>query len=120
MAEHLYDDFLAAHDRVYGHAVRVPAKLVAVRTIHQAGGSEAIDEMRFAPSGRPPDLGTRQIWVAGCAGPVAARVLARDAMPVGFTFAGPALIQQPDTTTLVEPGWSGAVDAAGNIVLTRT
>jgi N-methylhydantoinase A len=120
VAERLYEDFLVAHDRVYGHAMRVPAKLVAVRTIHQAGGSEAIDEMRFAPTGGPPDLGTRRIWVAGHAGPVAARVLARDAMPVGFTFAGPALIQQPDTTTLVEPGWSGAVDAAGNIILTRT
>ena len=89
LAERLYEDFLAAHDRVYGHAVRVPAKLVAVRTIHQAGGSEAIEEMRFEPSGEPPDLGTREIRVAGHAGPVAARVLDRDAMPVGVHVRRP-------------------------------
>ena len=119
IAERLYEDFLVAHDRVYGHAVRVPAKIVGVRTIHQAGGSETIDEMRFAPSGKSTDLGTRAIWVSGHAHAVEARVLARDALPTGFRFAGPALVQQPDTTTLVEPDWAGEVDEAGNIILTR-
>jgi N-methylhydantoinase A len=28
-------------------------------------------------------------------------------------------VQQADTTTLVEPGWQGLVDEAGNLVLTR-
>ena len=42
LAKRLYEDFLVAHERVYGHAVRVPAKIVGIRTIHQAGGSETI------------------------------------------------------------------------------
>lgn len=75
--------------------------------------------MRLAVSGTSPDLGTRKIWVTGHADAVEARVLARDALAEGFGFTGPALIQQPDTTTLVEPGWSGVVDAANNIILTR-
>ncbi len=119
LADRLYEDFLVAHDRVYGHAVRVPAKIVGIRTIHQADGSETIDEMRFAPSSHSTELGTRRIWVAGHAQAVEARVLRRDALPAGFRFAGPALVQQPDTTTLVEPDWSGVVDEAGNIILTR-
>lgn len=119
LAKRLYEDFLVAHERVYGHAVRVPAKIVGIRTIHQAGGSETIEEMRLAVSGTSPDLGTRKIWVTGHADAVEARVLARDALAEGFGFTGPALIQQPDTTTLVEPGWSGVVDAANNIILTR-
>jgi N-methylhydantoinase A len=49
-----------------------------------------------------------------------ARILDRENMPVGFAFDGPAIVQQPDTTTLVEPGWSGLVDAAGNLVLTHS
>jgi N-methylhydantoinase A len=119
LAERLYEDFLLAHDRVYGHAVRVPAKIVGIRTIHQAGGSETIDEMRFSPSAQSPDLGVRRIWVTGYAQTVNARVLRRDALPAGFRLTGPALVQQADTTTLVEPGWSGQVDEAGNIILTR-
>ena len=57
--------------------------------------------------------------VAGETAFVAAVVYDRDALPEGFAFAGPAIVQQSDTTTLVEPGWSGIVDAAGNLILTR-
>jgi N-methylhydantoinase A len=119
LAEQLYEDFLLAHDRVYGHSVRVPAKLVALRTIHQAAGSDSIDEMRLAPSDAPVELGTRKVWVSGSDNAVDARVLNREALPAGFLFSGPAIVQQSDTTTLVEPGWNGVVDAASNIILSR-
>src|SRR5262249_47176031 len=118
-AARLYRDFLEAHDRVYGHSVESPARTVGVRTVHRAGGSDVLDEMRFAPSDGAKELGRRDIMVAGEQGFVSAIVYDRDALPEGFTFAGPAIIQQSDTTTLVEPGWSGVVDAAGNLILTR-
>src|SRR6202022_1544532 len=41
------------------------------------------------------------------------------ALAEGCAFAGPAIVQQSDTTTLVEPGWSGVVDRAGNLILTQ-
>jgi N-methylhydantoinase A/oxoprolinase/acetone carboxylase beta subunit len=47
-----------------------------------------------------------------------AAVYDRAAMGEGFAFAGPAIVEQADTTTLVEPGWTGTVDAAGNLLLT--
>lgn len=119
VVERLYEDFLVAHDRVYGHAVRAPAKITALRSVHQAGGSDDIAEMRLAPAGTVVDLPPRLIHVSGVAGTVQARVLARDAMPAGYEFAGPALVQQADTTTLVEPGWSGRVDVAANLILER-
>lgn len=117
VAERLYEDFLVAHDRVYGHSFRAPAKVTALRAVHQAGGSEAIEEMRLAPSGKSVDLARRKIHVSR-GGAAEARVLSRDALPPGFEFEGPALVQQSDTTTLIEPGWSGRVDDAGNLVLT--
>ncbi|MGH8429618.1 MAG: hydantoinase/oxoprolinase family protein, partial [Solimonas sp.] len=118
-AKRLYRDFLEAHDRIYGHSVESPARMVGVRTVHRAGGSDVLDEMRFAPSGGPREIGRRDIMVAGEQGFVSAIVYDRDALPEGFAFAGPAIIQQSDTTTLVEPGWAGVVDAAGNLILTR-
>ncbi|MGE3989279.1 hydantoinase/oxoprolinase family protein [Pseudorhodoplanes sp.] len=119
VAEALYEDFLIAHDRVYGHAFRAPARITALRAVHQAGGSNMIEEMRFAASGATVDLPSRRIHVAGISEAVEARVLARDAMAIGFAFSGPALVQQSDTTTLIEPGWSGRVDHACNLVLER-
>ena len=118
-AARLYRDFLEAHDRIYGHSVESPARIVGVRTVHRVGGSEILDEMRFAPSGGPPEIGRRDILVAGSARFVSATVYDRDALPEGFAFAGPAIVQQSDTTTLVEPGWCGVVDRAGNLILTQ-
>ena len=120
LAGRLYREFLVAHDRVYGHSVENPAKITALRAVHRAGGAETIDEMRFAPSGGAIEIGRREITVAVEGGPVSAVVLAREAMPEGYVFAGPAIVQQTDTTTLIEPGWKGVVDAAGNLILTRS
>jgi 5-oxoprolinase (ATP-hydrolysing) len=46
-------------------------------------------------------------------------VLARDGLPVGHTLDGPALIIDPVSTTVVEPGWGARVDAIGNLILER-
>ncbi len=42
----------------------------------------------------------------------------RLALPVGARIAGPAILVQPDTTVLIEPGLIGTVDAYGNTVIT--
>ncbi len=42
----------------------------------------------------------------------------RDHLPLEFTLNGPAIIEQMDTTTLIEPGDMAASDAHGNIVIT--
>jgi N-methylhydantoinase A len=43
----------------------------------------------------------------------------RLSLPVGARIAGPAILAQPDTTILIEPGYAGAVDRFGNILITR-
>jgi N-methylhydantoinase A len=115
--ERMYSDFLELHERIYGHSTRTPGRIVNLRTVHQAGGLDRLDDGKYFPSASKPVKGARWILVAGQADFVEATVFDRAAMPVGFTFAGPAIIEQPDTTTLVEPGWSGRVDNAGNVIL---
>jgi len=116
----LYDDFLENHDRVYGHATRTPARIVNLRSVHQAGGEDRLDGASSPPAGASPRKGTRRVRVADAADFVEAALLDRAALPPGFTFRGPAIVEQTDTTTLVEPGWQATVDAAGNLILTRT
>ena len=60
-----------------------------------------------------------QFELPGTPAPVQAAIYHRAAMPAGLTFPGPAIIEQDDTTTLVEPGWRGTVLANGNLLLTR-
>ena len=44
----------------------------------------------------------------------------RAALQTGNELSGPAIIQQYDATTVVEPGWSGRVDQWGTLRLERT
>ena len=73
-----------------------------------------------APSSPPPAIkGTRR--VAFDAGKVLdTTIYDRDKLVVGTSFAGPAIVEQFDATTVVPPGWRAFVDRHGNLILERT
>jgi len=43
------------------------------------------------------------------------RVYERSMLPAGFTFNGPAVVQEKESTTLVGPNWNLQVDPLGNL-----
>ena len=61
------------------------------------------------------ERGSRQVWFQG--GWRETPVIARDALPVGIRFPGPAVLEQLDTTIIIEPGNEVEVDAAGNLII---
>jgi N-methylhydantoinase A/oxoprolinase/acetone carboxylase beta subunit len=112
----IYDAFLTAHDRVYGHSTNVPAKIVNLRTVHQAFAGTVATHATSAASPRPP--GTRTIRVG--TGPIQAAIWQRDTIPAGEIVPGPAIIEQADTTTLVEPGWTARLTKGDALLLERS
>ena len=118
--ERLYEDFLTLHDRVYGHATRAPARIVNLRAVHRVPASVVAATAPQQLAAGVAEKGHRRIRVAESKAAIEAAILDRAAMRPGFAFAGPAIVEQSDTTTLVEPGWSGRVDAVGNLILTRS
>ena len=44
----------------------------------------------------------------------------RDRLEVGAQLQGPAIIEQFDSTVVVNPGWRGRVDGFHNLVLERS
>ncbi len=115
----LYRDFMAAHDRVYGHAAPTPARIVNLRSVHQAAiGGE--DEAAPTPTGGEARKGARKIIVAEAGGPVDAAVYDRAALTAGQILEGPAIIEQEDTTILVAPGWRARATATGALLMERT
>jgi N-methylhydantoinase A len=44
-------------------------------------------------------------------------ILRRESLPVGTTVKGPAIIEQMDATTVLDPGASLTVDPAGNLII---
>jgi N-methylhydantoinase A/oxoprolinase/acetone carboxylase beta subunit len=112
----IYGAFLGAHARVYGHSTDVPAKIVNLRSVHRAAtGSVAIRAAQRADP-RPPT--TRHIRIAG--GSVSAAIWQRDDLTADTLVAGPAIIEQADTTTLLEPGWTARLTEGDALLLERT
>jgi N-methylhydantoinase A len=63
--------------------------------------------------------GHRMVSCDETGAPVKATIYNRDALAPGDTLTGPALIVEPQTTTLVSAGFHAAVDSGRNLVLTR-
>ena len=113
----LYRGFVALHDRVYGYSTDSPADIVNLRVTHSAGGADTLDDSDYHPATGRAEKPSRSILVAGSVAPLEARVFDRACLPVGTTFRGPAIVEQADTTTLLEPGWRAKVLHDGNLML---
>ncbi|TIN73951.1 MAG: hydantoinase/oxoprolinase family protein, partial [Mesorhizobium sp.] len=63
----------------------------------------------------PEPLGRRGVWFDGVSHDAA--VYERDQLRAGAAFAGPAIVEQFDSTTVVPPGMSATVDGFLNILI---
>jgi N-methylhydantoinase A len=110
--------FHAAHERIYGHADHeAPAEIVNLRVQLRATRPKVpLAEIAAGPVDPAPRQ-TRRIWLDGR--PTTARVFDRAALGRGARIAGPAIVEQPDTTVLVPGDYAGEVDKFGNLLLRR-
>lgn len=109
-------DFEAAHDAAYGFALPdEPVESVALR-VKLTGRLDhpPLPRLDARPDGAPE--GEREV----CFGPGdwrATPVFRRDTLAPGQQIAGPAIIEQMDSTTIVFPGDNARVDAYGNLII---
>ncbi|PKP84868.1 MAG: hydantoin utilization protein A [Alphaproteobacteria bacterium HGW-Alphaproteobacteria-2] len=99
------------------------------------GGTRRVLNLRTAVIGRRPKLDLALLAPGAGASAEAARqgtrrvhigeewhetaLYDRLTLPVGAEVAGPAILAQPDTTILIEPGFTGRVDRFGNLIIER-
>jgi N-methylhydantoinase A len=98
----------------------IRANLVNVNT-SVIGEREEIDlSVLIDPAGRRATLedartGSRSVWFDGF---VETPVYWRDHLPADAIISGPAIVEQMDTTILLEPGDSACQDRDGNLIIT--
>ena len=111
--------FHAVHERVYGYArTQQPVEFVNFRAVHTYPLPRPVVTPAARPSGTLADarLGERRAYFAGF---VPTAIYERARLPLGARLAGPAIVEQSDTTTVIPPGVTARVDDAGNLRLTR-
>jgi N-methylhydantoinase A len=114
--------FDAVHEQRYGtSAPSEPAEIASLRTtvtgIVEKPGLETIDSGTVAPP-EEAETGTRACYFEAADGFMATPTFARAALRAGNRIAGPALIEEHASTTVVLPGDHVEVDAVGNLVIT--
>jgi N-methylhydantoinase A len=109
--------YLASFSRLLpGLAIRIVSLKVAA-----IGARPRFDFSVFAPepsaSLEKARLGARRVWFPG--GWRDTEVWGRLELPAGARLAGPAILEQPDATVVIEPGFTGHIDALGNLIVER-
>ena len=69
--------------------------------------------------GEPTPHRTRRARFDRASEAVDVPVYRREALGVGATVAGPAIVEERETTTVIRPGWTMEVAADGSLVATR-
>lgn len=116
--EALHETFVAKYKARYDLSLpEMRPMLVNVRT-SITGVREPIDLQIFKPQpGTVKDAvtGSRDVYFDGMW--LKTPTYVRDKLPEGAVIEGPAIVEQPDSTLVLNPGSTGHVDSIGNILV---
>jgi N-methylhydantoinase A len=117
------DSLKAAFDQAYQRAFSrflagIPVRILSLRTA-AIGRRPPFDMSALAPAVgatvKAARRGGRRAWFSGAWHETT--LWSRLDLPVGAVVDGPAILEQADATTVIEPGQRGRVDAFGNLIV---
>jgi N-methylhydantoinase A len=113
----LAEAFHVAHQRRYGHREDdEPVEIVNVRLVATVAGQRP-DVIEPEPPEVDARTGYRDVLLDGTW--VRADVLDRGLMGRSSGVRAPAVVEFAEATCVVRPGWTGIIDSAGTLILTR-
>ena len=116
-AEGVASAFAQAYREAFGRTLEGIAPRVVNLRCARIGERPHFDlSVLGPPSGAmPAPLGSQRVFHAGRWHDASRH--ARLALPAGARIDGPAILEQPDTTVWLEPGFQASVDVLGNLVI---
>ena len=113
--------FEARYREVYGKPlVGIPIRILNLR-VSAIGKRPKFDLTLLAPVDgvalEDARTDTRKIWFDGAFHETG--IFQRLPLSVGTEIPGPAILEQPDSTTWIEPDLTGRVDSFGNLIIAR-
>jgi N-methylhydantoinase A len=114
--------FHEQHDRRYGHAAPDQSiEIVNLRLVVTVSRMEDVItrwlSAPWTPTENAPEQ-RRPVVFDDAARPLEARILWRPALAAGIDIVGPAVIEEPNSTTFIGPGDRAMVNESGHIIVT--
>jgi N-methylhydantoinase A len=112
-------EFGGDYERSYGHRFEVPVEIVSVRAAARTElprpterfGGRDLTNGSSAARGLQAFSFTRSEWCEFAA-------VSRATLDVDSTVPGPAIVSEHTTTTYIDAGFSGRIDATGSLIIT--
>lgn len=112
-------DFAAAHKARFGFDAPDTPLVIDMVEVEGIGTAGQLDEPRHLLSdGEAPETALTDRFFSGGAWHEA-RFVRRETMQPGQTLTGPALLLEPHTAIVIEPGWQARITAHGHVLMTR-
>jgi N-methylhydantoinase A len=111
--------FDAAYTQAFGRLLKNGVRRILNLRSAVTGKRPKFDLETLAPTNSDPvpPKATRPVHFAGQWEETA--IYERLSLPIGTVIDGPVILEQPDTTVLIEPGLQGRVDRFGNTIIER-
>ncbi|WP_326809245.1 hydantoinase B/oxoprolinase family protein [Streptomyces sp. NBC_01775] len=118
-ADRMAEDFAAEHRARYGFTMDKPLVVAtAVAEATGAAGPVSAHPVTPEPGGGIPEPADQVRMFTGGRWRETP-LFRREELRPGQRVEGPAVIAEPDATTVVDPGWEAAADPRGHLLLTR-
>ncbi|MFQ0815725.1 hypothetical protein AVM02_09445 [Brucella anthropi] len=118
--EAVRNGFDAEHEMMFGHKASGEAVEIVSCRVKAIGLVPAVNARRYEPGGgtiADALLGVRRVRFDGK--DVDCAVYQRERLDVGLIFAGPAVVEQFDCTTVILPGQQVRIDEFKNLIITE-
>jgi N-methylhydantoinase A len=113
--------FHVEHDQRYGQAAKEEKlEVVNLRLVLTAARADTIAEEWMTQDWTPTDNAaetSRDVIFTDSDKPLKTRILWRPSLPAGFSFTGPAVIEEPNSTILIHPGDKVTVTKTGHLIV---
>jgi len=118
----LQELFTEVHERAFGYHADDPIELVSlrVRALANAGRLRFAELARVSANSSSERSGTirsRQVYFGRGYGLLDTPISSRQ--DISGIQIGPMIVEEPDTTVVVPPGWSVSLDAYSNLALSK-
>ncbi len=118
LARAISDSFYRAHLQRFGYADRgEPIEIVNLRLKLDLAVDKPDLQLDTATASDLTQAQIATVSVVFREGELETPLYQRDLLSTGDQVAGPALVVQLDTTTVIPPGWQGEMDVYGNLLL---
>ena len=113
------ENFHAEHRRLFGFSLDQPVEIVTLR-VTAFGHMDSVNMARLSGDlCTPADAltGQREVYFEDAAGFVPCDIFDRARLAPGSTIDGPAILENVDSTVVIDPGWRAGIDEYGNCIM---